>query len=220
MCLKCPSTLKTRLKPAQQMIKYFLTFLSRTYRYCPVRLTAAARPALRQSYRRAYDIMYTLFVTVQFNLICVHFFCSWVSNTDQYKGSTSREPVSEMVWKLSQVFVDFEIMRLWKSKEVVSNTYCKVRSSYLIHTHTHTHTGWRKKNACFWICLRFLSLGLPQIKSLRSKTPYSRRSESFHTRRNCNCATRNVSKCDAELWGEAPDVCTARRTPSFRYNFP
>ena len=23
-----------------------------------------------------------------------------------------------------------------------------------------------------------------------------------------------------ELWEEAPDVCTARRTPSFRYNFP
>ena len=43
------------------------------------------------------------------------------------------------------------------------------------------------------------SLGLPQIKSLRSKTSYSRRSESFHSRRNCNCATRNVSKCDAEL---------------------
>jgi len=37
--------------------------------------------------------------------------------------------------------------------------------------------------------------------------------------KNCNCATRNVSKCDAELWGEAPDVCMAR-TPSFRYNFP
>ena len=50
-----------------------------------------------------------------------------------------------------------------------------------------------------YICLRFLSLGLPQIKSLRSKTSYSRRSESFHSRRNCNCATRNVSKCDAEL---------------------
>ena len=71
-----------------------------------------------------------------------------------------------------------------------------------------------------YIFLQFLSLGLPQIKSLRSKTSYSRRSESFHSRRNCNCATRNVSKCDAELWGEAPDVCTARRTPSFRYNFP
>ena len=89
------------------------------------------------------------------------------------------------------------------------------------------YTGWRKKNACplaptltRFICLRFPSLGLPQIKSLRSKTSYSRRSESFHSRRNCNCATRNVSKCDAELWGEAPDVCTARRTPSFRYNFP
>jgi len=81
------------------------------------------------------------------------------------------------------------------------------------------YTEWRKKNACFLICLRFLSLGLPQIKSLRSKNSYSRRSESFHSRRNCNCATRNVSKCDAELWGEAPEVCTARRTASFRYNF-
>ena len=39
-------------------------------------------------------------------------------------------------------------------------------------------------------------------------------------RRNCNCATRNVGKCDAELCGEAPGVCTAIRTPSFRYNFP
>ena len=65
---------------------------------------------------------------------------------------------------------------------------------------------WRKKNACFLIFLRFLSLGLPQIKSLRSKTSYSRRSESFHSRRNCNCATRNVSKCDTELWEEAPDA--------------
>ena len=83
-----------------------------------------------------------------------------------------------------------------------------------------SYTGWRKKNGCFLICLRFLSVGLPQIKSLRSKTSYSRRSESFHSRRNFNCATRNVSKCDAELWGEAPDVCTARRTPSFLYNFP
>ena len=51
----------------------------------------------------------------------------------------------------------------------------------------------------FDICLRFLSLGLPQIKILLSKTSYSRRSESFHSRRNCNCATRKVSKCDAEL---------------------
>ena len=80
-----------------------------------------------------------------------------------------------------------------------------------------------------------------KTKNLRSKTSYSRRSESFHSRRNCNCATRNcncatrncncatrncncatrnVSKCDAGLWGEAPDACTARRTPSFRYNFP
>jgi hypothetical protein len=42
-------------------------------------------------------------------------------------------------------------------------------------------------------CLRFLSLGLPQIKSLlRSKTLNSRRSESFHSTRNCNCATSNV----------------------------
>ena len=56
-----------------------------------------------------------------------------------------------------------------------------------------------------FIYLRFLSLGLPQIKSLHSKTSYSRRAESSRSRRNCNCATRNVSKCDAELWGEAPD---------------
>ena len=81
-------------------------------------------------------------------------------------------------------------------------------------------TGWRKRTHFFNICLRFLSLGLPQIKSLRLKTSYIRWSESFHSRRNRNCATRNVSKCDAELWGEAPDVCMARRTPSFRYNFP
>jgi len=31
------------------------------------------------------------------------------------------------------------------------------------------NTEWQKKNACFFICLRFLSLGLPKIKSLRSK---------------------------------------------------
>ena len=86
-------------------------------------------------------------------------------------------------------------------------------------TFCQDNTEWRKKNVCFWICLRFLSLRLPQIKSLRSKTSYSRRSESFHSRRNCNCATRNVSKCDAELWREAPDVCTAKRAPSFRYSF-
>ena len=91
------------------------------------------------------------------------------------------------------------------------------------HSYTSDSTGWRKKNACFWNgynCLQFLSLGLPQIKSLCSKTLHSRRSESFHSRKNCNFVTRNVSKCDAELWGEAPDVCMARRTPSFRYNFP
>ena len=41
--------------------------------------------------------------------------------------------------------------------------------------------------------------GVTQIKSLHSKTSYSRQSESLHSRRNCNCATRNVSKCDAEL---------------------
>ena len=40
---------------------------------------------------------------------------------------------------------------------------------------------------------------LSQIKSVRSKTSYSRRIESSHSRINCNCATRNVSKCDAEL---------------------
>ena len=40
---------------------------------------------------------------------------------------------------------------------------------------------------------------LSQIKSVRSKTSYSRRIESSHSRINCNYATRNVSKCDAEL---------------------
>jgi len=82
------------------------------------------------------------------------------------------------------------------------------------------YTEWRKKNACFRYLPVISFLGLPQIRSLRSKTSYIRRSESFHSRRNCNCATRNVSKCDAELLGEAPDVCTATRTPSFRYDFP
>ena len=40
---------------------------------------------------------------------------------------------------------------------------------------------------------------LSQIKSVHSKTSYSRRIESSHSRINCNCATRTVSKCDAEL---------------------
>jgi len=50
-----------------------------------------------------------------------------------------------------------------------------------------------------WVVVGRVSFGLSQIKSLRSKTSYNRRSESFHLRRNCNCATRNVCKCDAEL---------------------
>ena len=58
---------------------------------------------------------------------------------------------------------------------------------------------WPPRSPDLSACHLFLSLGLHQIKSLRSKTSYSRRSESFHSRRNCNCATRNVSKCDAEL---------------------
>ena len=82
--------------------------------------------------------------------------------------------------------------------------------TYIDCSITQNYRVAQKESIAFWqcplaptltrfICLRFLSLGLPQIKSLRSKTLYSRRSESFHSRRNCNCATRNVSKCDAEL---------------------
>jgi len=106
-------------------------------------------------------------------------------------------------------------------KNNYNSAYAKHLINYgnsLVHMEDITDIiqGGAKRTYVFYICLRFLSLGLPQIKSLRSKTLYSRRSESFHSRRNCNCATRNVSKCDAELWGEAPDMCTARRTPSFR----
>jgi len=94
-----------------------------------------------------------------------------------------------------------------------------------IYIYVHTHRVAQKERMFLkWVVVGRLKVGnlptLPQIKSLRSKTSYSRRSESFHSRRNCNCATRNVSKCDVELRGEAPDVCTARRTPSFWYNFP
>jgi len=142
------------------------------------------------------------------------------------------------LWKSSQLMVK-KFLECSENHSENARYYIFWKHTY-IHTHTHKHTQhththiyiyiyiyiyteWRKKNACFlngYVCLRFLSLGLPQIKSLHSKTSYSRRSESFHSRSNCNCATRNVSKCDAELWGQAPDVCTARRTPYFQYSFP
>ena len=82
---------------------------------------------------------------------------------------------------------------------------CSTHSAEYIHcvnVHINLVQGGAKRTHVFEMgssSLQFLSLGLPQIKSLRSKTSYSRRSESFHSRRNCNCDTRNVSKCDAEL---------------------
>ena len=39
--------------------------------------------------------------------------------------------------------------------------------------------------------------GVTSNQKPRFENLVSRRSESFHSRRNCNCATRNVSKCDA-----------------------
>jgi len=122
------------------------------------------------------------------------------------------------------VFIEYA-NRVFVSRIILSSVACLPLSCFSTQSHKRQHfliyiQGGAKRTHVFLICLRFLSLGLPQIKSLRSNTSYSRRSGSFHSRRNCNCATRNVSKCDAELWGEAPDVCMARRTPSFRYNFP
>ncbi|KAJ8892301.1 hypothetical protein PR048_004881 [Dryococelus australis] len=43
-----------------------------------------------------------------------------------------------------------------------------------------------------FVCLRFISLGSPGIKSLRLKTSTNRRAENRFSRRNCNCAGRNV----------------------------
>jgi len=123
------------------------------------------------------------------------------------------------LWLLSLLTLILLMWRIWWAPNNASKWQMGCNLAFKRLPSICTSTGWRKKNACFLICLRFLSLGLPQIKSLRSKTSYGRRSESFHSWRNCNCATRNASKCDAELWGEAADVCTARRTPSFWYNF-
>ena len=96
--------------------------------------------------------------------------------------STPKQPV------INAVLITSLITQLWKIISV------RWRPSYRTHVRSLS-----SKFCITFICLRFLSLGLPQIKSLRSKTSYSQRSESFHSRRNCNCATRNVSKCDAEL---------------------
>jgi hypothetical protein len=88
---------------------------------------------------------------------------------------------------------------------VVSGPACYVYQFLVFYCHRGFKQGGAKRTHVFEmgsIYLRFLSLRLPQIKTLRSKTSYSRRSEIFHSWRNCNCATRNVSKCDAELWGE------------------
>ena len=97
------------------------------------------------------------------------------------KMLTTKQPVINAVWLLN---IDYAITENYRvaQKERIAFRRCP-----LAPTLTR------------FICVRFLSLGLSQIKSLRSKTSYSRRSESFHSHRNCNCATRNVSKCDAEL---------------------
>ena len=82
--------------------------------------------------------------------------------------------------------------------------------TYIDYLITENYRVEQKESIAFWDVLwpprsphlsawDFFLWGLPQIISLRSETSYSRRSESFHSRRNCNCATRNVSKCDAEL---------------------
>jgi len=121
-------------------------------------------------------------------------------------------------------FVYFEYKKIMLTpKQPLIN---EVSITYIDYWITVNYRVVRKERVAFRRCplaptltrfifLRFICLGLHQIKSLRSKTSYSQRSESFRSRRNCNCATRNVSKCDAELWGEAPDVCTARRNAIF-----
>ena len=63
---------------------------------------------------------------------------------------------------------------------------------------THVRSLSSKFRITF-ICLRFLSLGLPQIKVYVRKPRTVDDLKSFHSRRNCTCATRNVSKCDVEL---------------------
>ena len=60
------------------------------------------------------------------------------------------------------------------------------------------NTGWRKKRMFFNLPeVSFFRVTSNQI--LRSKTSFIRRTQSSHSRRNCNCATRIVSTCDAEF---------------------
>ena len=156
-------------------------------------------------------------------------FPCWMTHTHSLKISNTGWCKKNACFSNNCNFVYFQYKKIMLTQKLpVINA---VLTTYINYSITKNYRVAQKESIAFRRCplvptltrfifLRFLSLGLPQIKRLRSKTSYSRRSESFHSRRNCNCATRNVSKCDAELWGEAPNVCTARRTPSFRYNFP
>jgi len=115
--------------------------------------------------------------------------------------------------KSTHVFQIIVTLFIFNIKNYVNtkSTYNKCSFEYLVdYSITENYRVAQKESIAFrrcplaptltrFICLRFLSLVFPQIKSLRSKTSYSRRSESFHSRRNCNCATRNVSKYDTEL---------------------
>lgn len=74
----------------------------------------------------------------------------------------------------------------------------------------------------FSLCLRFLSLRLPQTEIIRSKTSYSRLFKSCRSRKNCNSAKRNVVKYNAKLWKTkfVSVLCTVRRASFFRYDIP
>jgi hypothetical protein len=63
-------------------------------------------------------------------------------------------------------------------------------------------------------------VGIPQGESVHEQTTNDPRAETFHSSRNRSCVGRHVGECDAEFWGEAPNVCPARRTSSDWHYFP
>jgi hypothetical protein len=164
------STLNTCLTPVEQIIKYCLNFLSKTCRYCAARLTAAVWPAQGQSYRRAYgygvvciishssvytmcnkrvkhSVTYISFVrqyAIQFNTQDFH-------RGNLYKKSYDKCPVS-------RCFISFEIKHVRKSKEVISNTYCNMRPSYI------TYIIWGNLRLLSFLCVSVLfSVELPVL---------------------------------------------------------
>jgi len=99
-------------------------------------------------------------------------------------------------------------LRLVLFDECFRNTYSRVSAMSL---GPHAHQIYLPAISFFGVTSNQKSTFENLVQSKIWKFPFAKKLQQCH---------KNVSKFDAELWGDAPDACTAIRTPSFLYSLP